>query len=145
MFTGVPIIAVYITCRRHSRKTVQTTIQRLKRRRTNENQEWKQQLAWSACAKILNFWSYLCFLETLYYSRFKLEFMSRELFEVRRLLEQGISQEVSMQDFKMLQLRQLVRAAVEGNARLYINNSDQLETSEKRRIAREGKQHVVFR
>ena len=50
-----------------------------------------------------------------------------------------------MQDFEMLQLRQLVRAAVEGNARLYIDNSDQLEMSDKRRIAREGKQHVVFR
>jgi hypothetical protein len=84
-------------------------------------------------------------LETLYYSRFKLDFMSRELFEIMRLLEQGISQEVSMQDFEMLQLRQLVRAAVEGNARLYIDNSDQLEMSDKRRIAREGKQHVVFR
>jgi hypothetical protein len=84
-------------------------------------------------------------LEALYYSRFKLDFMSRELFEIMRLLEQGISQEVSMQDFEMLQLRQLVRAAVEGNARLYIDNSDQLEMSDKRRIAREGKQHVVFR
>jgi hypothetical protein len=84
-------------------------------------------------------------LKTVYYLRFKLEHMPREWFELKNLLEQGISQEVSMQDFEMLRLRQLVRAAVEGNARLYTNNSDQLETSEKRRIAREGQQHVVFR
>jgi hypothetical protein len=71
--------------------------------------------------------------------------MSRELFEIKRLLEKGISQEVSMQDFKMPQFIELVRAAVEGNARLCINNSDQLERSERRRIAREGQQHVFFK
>lgn len=71
--------------------------------------------------------------------------MSRELSEIRRLLEKGINQEVSMQDFKMPQLIELVRAAVEGNTRLCINNSDQLERSERRRIAREGQQHVFFK
>jgi len=50
-----------------------------------------------------------------------------------------------MQNFKMLELRELVRAAVEGNAKLYINNSDRLEMSERRRMAREGKDHVVLR
>jgi len=71
--------------------------------------------------------------------------MPRELYEIRRLLEDGISQEVSAQDFEVYELKRLVRAAVEGNATLYIEDSDQLETYEVRRIAEEGKQNVVFR
>jgi hypothetical protein len=71
--------------------------------------------------------------------------MPRELYEIRRLLRDGISQEVSARDFDVFELRQLVRAAVEGNATLYIANSNRLDTYEIRCIAGEGKQNVVFR
>jgi hypothetical protein len=71
--------------------------------------------------------------------------MPRELYEIRRLLEDGISQEVSAQDFEVYELKRLVEAAVEGNATLCIEDSDQLETYEVRRIAEEGKRNVVFR
>jgi len=71
--------------------------------------------------------------------------MPRELYEIRRLLEDGISQEVSAQDFEVYELQRLVESAVEGNAMIYIVDSDQLETYEVERIAEEGKQNVVFR
>ena len=71
--------------------------------------------------------------------------MPREMYEIRRLLEDGISQEVSAQDFEVYELKRLVEAAVEGNTMLYIVDTDQLETYEIRRIAEEGKQNVVFR
>jgi len=71
--------------------------------------------------------------------------MPRELYEIRRLLEDGISQEVSAEDFEVYELQRLVESAVEGNAMIYIVDSDQLETYEVERIAEEGKQNVVFR
>ena len=71
--------------------------------------------------------------------------MTRDAHEIRRLLEDGISQEVSAEDFDDHDLRRFVESAVEGNATLYITDSDQLDSHDIRRIAEEGKRNVVFR
>jgi hypothetical protein len=71
--------------------------------------------------------------------------MPRDDHEIRRLLEDGVSQEVSAHDFDEHDLRRFVESAVEGNATLYIKDSDQLDAHDIRRIAEEGKRNVVFR
>lgn len=71
--------------------------------------------------------------------------MPRDEYEIKKLLKDGISQEVSAKDFDEWDLKRFVRSAVEGNTTLIISNSDQLDVYDIRRIAREGKSNVVFR
>lgn len=71
--------------------------------------------------------------------------MARDEFEIKRLLRDGISQEVSAMDFDEFDLKRFVRSAVEGNATIIIRNSDNLDEYDIKRIAREGKGNVVFR
>jgi len=71
--------------------------------------------------------------------------MPRDECEIRRLLEEGISQEVSAEDFNGWELARMVESALEGNTTLYIRNSDQLDEWKIERIAEEGKRNVVFR
>lgn len=71
--------------------------------------------------------------------------MPRDEYEIKRLLRDGISLEVSAEDFDTWTLKRLVRSAVEGDTTLIIIDSDQLDTYDIRRIAREGKSNVVFR
>jgi len=71
--------------------------------------------------------------------------MPRDEFEIMRLLRDGISQEVSANDFDVFYLQRFVRSAVEGDTTVIIRDSDQLDGFYVRRIAREGKSNVVFR
>jgi predicted ester cyclase len=71
--------------------------------------------------------------------------MPRNEFEVERLLEEGISIEVSAYDFDEFQLGRMVESAVEGNAVLSIRNSNKFDEFEIERIAENGKRNVVFR
>ena len=71
--------------------------------------------------------------------------MPRDDFEIKRLLRDGISQEVSANDFAAFQLKRFVRYAVEGDTTVIIRDSDQFDMYEIKRIAREGKSNVVFR
>jgi len=71
--------------------------------------------------------------------------MPRDEFEVKRLLEEGISVEVSANDFDEWELGRMVESAVEGNAVLSIRNSDKFDEYEIERIAENGKRHCVFR
>lgn len=71
--------------------------------------------------------------------------MVRDEYEIRRLLEDGISQEVSAEDFDEYYLKRFVRSAVEGDTTVIIKDSDQLDMYYIRRIAEEGKRNVVFR
>jgi len=71
--------------------------------------------------------------------------MSRDEHEIRRLLEDGISQEVSAEDFDTHDLKRFVRSAVDGDSTVIIRDSDQLDAHDIRRIAEEGKGNVVFR
>jgi DNA-binding transcriptional regulator WhiA len=71
--------------------------------------------------------------------------MSRNEYEIKRLLRDGISQEVSANNFDAFQLKRFVRSAVEGETTIIIRDSDQLSVFEIRRIVREGKSNVVFR
>lgn len=71
--------------------------------------------------------------------------MPRDEYDIKKLLKDGISQEVSAKDFDEWDLKRFVRSAVEGNTTLIISNSDQLDVYDIRRIAREGKSNVVFR
>jgi hypothetical protein len=71
--------------------------------------------------------------------------MARDYYEVRKLLRDGISQEVSAEDFDDYELRHLVEAAVEGDTTLYIADSENLDEHDVRRIADEGRENVVFR
>jgi hypothetical protein len=70
--------------------------------------------------------------------------MPRDAFEVRRLLEDGISQEVSAYDYDVFELKRFARAAVDGDATLFIRHSERLQTFDIRRIAEEGEENVVF-
>lgn len=69
----------------------------------------------------------------------------RDEFEIKRLLRDGISQEVSANDFDEFDSKRFVRSAVEGDTTVIIRDSDQLDVYVIRRIAREGKGNVVFR
>jgi hypothetical protein len=71
--------------------------------------------------------------------------MPRDEYEIRRLLEDGISVEVSAQDFDEFELGRMLESAVEGNATLFVNDSDEFDEYEIRRIAEHGKHNVVFR
>jgi hypothetical protein len=71
--------------------------------------------------------------------------MPRDEYEVRRLLEEGISQEVSALDFDEYELGRMVESAVEGNTTLYIRHSNKFDEYEIERIAENGKRNVVFR
>jgi hypothetical protein len=71
--------------------------------------------------------------------------MARDEFEIRHLLEDGISVSASADDFDEFELRRLVEAAKEGGTVLTVSESDSLDEYEIRRIAEEGKRHVVFR
>jgi hypothetical protein len=71
--------------------------------------------------------------------------MPRDEWEIRRLLRDGISQEVSANDFDESNLKRFVRSAVEGDTTVIIRDSDQLDVSDIICIAREGKGNVVFR
>lgn len=71
--------------------------------------------------------------------------MPRDEYEIRRLLEEGISQEVSANDFDEYELGRMVESAVEGNTTLFIRNSDKFDEYEIERIAENGKHSVVFR
>jgi hypothetical protein len=71
--------------------------------------------------------------------------MPRDEYEIRRLLEDGISVEVSANNFDEYELSRMVESAVEGNAILSIRNSDKFDEYEIERIAEEGKRNVVFR
>jgi len=71
--------------------------------------------------------------------------MPRDEFEVKRLLEEGISVEVSANDFDEFELGRMVESAVEGNAVLSIRNSNKFDEFEIERIAENGKRHCVFR
>lgn len=71
--------------------------------------------------------------------------MPRDEFKIRRLLEDGISIEVSANDFDKFKLSRMVESAVEGNAILSIRDSDKLDMFDIRRIAEEGKRNVIFR
>lgn len=70
---------------------------------------------------------------------------SRDEFEVRRFLQDGISQEVSANDYDEFDLKGFVRAAVKGDTTVIIRDSGQLDEFDLRRIAREGKGSVIFR
>lgn len=71
--------------------------------------------------------------------------MVRDEYEVKRLLEDGISLEVSANDFDEYELGRMVESAVEGNAILTIRNSYKFDEYEIERIAENGKQNVIFR
>jgi hypothetical protein len=71
--------------------------------------------------------------------------MPRNEYEIRRLLRDGISQEVSANDFDEYELKRFVRSAVEGDTTVIISDSEQLDMYDVRRIAREGKGNVIFR
>jgi len=71
--------------------------------------------------------------------------MPRDEYEVKRLLEDGISLEVSANDFDEYELGRMVESAVEGNAVLSIRNSNKFDEYEIERIAENGKRNVVFR
>ncbi len=71
--------------------------------------------------------------------------MPRDEYEIKRLLRDGISQEVSAHNFDAFELKRFVRSAVEGDTTVIIRDSDQLDMYEIRRIAQEGKCNVVFR
>ena len=71
--------------------------------------------------------------------------MARDYYEVRRLLRDGISQEVSAYDFDEYELRHLVEAAAEGDTMLYIADSENLDEYDIKRIADRGRENVVFR
>jgi hypothetical protein len=71
--------------------------------------------------------------------------MPRGEFEIERLLEEGISLEVSAKDFKEYELRKMVESAVRGNATLLIRDSNKFDEFEIRRIADAGKRNVIFR
>jgi hypothetical protein len=71
--------------------------------------------------------------------------MPRDEFEIERLLEDGISQEVSAYDFDEWQLGRMVESAVEGNATLFVRNSNRFDEYAIERIADNGKRNVVFR
>ena len=61
--------------------------------------------------------------------------MPRDEYEIRQLLEDGISLEVSANDFDEYQLSGMVESAVEGNSLLTIRDSDVLDEYEiKRRL-----------
>jgi len=70
--------------------------------------------------------------------------MARDYYEVRHLLLDGISLEVSADDFDEYDLRHLVEAAVEGDTTLYISDSGNLDEDDIRLIADAGKENVVF-
>lgn len=71
--------------------------------------------------------------------------MVRDEFEIKRHLEEGISLEVSANDFDEFELSRMVESAVEGNAVLTIRDSDKFDEFEIKRIAEKGKRNVVFR
>ncbi len=71
--------------------------------------------------------------------------MARDYYDVRKLLRDGISQEVSAEDFDTYELRHLAEAAAEGDAMLYISDSEDMDTHDIKRIAEEGRENVVFR
>jgi|GEM_PF-6134850 len=71
--------------------------------------------------------------------------MPRGEYEIIRLLEEGISQEVSANDFDEYELGRLVESAVEGNTTLFVRDSDEFDEYKIERIAENGKRNVVFR
>lgn len=71
--------------------------------------------------------------------------MPRDEYEIKRLLRDGISQEVSANDFDEYELKRFVRSAVEGDTTVIISESEQLDMYDIRRIAGEGKGNVIFR
>ena len=71
--------------------------------------------------------------------------MAKDAYEIQRLLKEGISLEVSANDFDEYELGRMVESAVEGNAALSIKDSNELDEFKIKRIARNGKRNVVFR
>ena len=71
--------------------------------------------------------------------------MPRDEYEIKRLLEEGISLEVSANDFDEYELGRMVESAVEGKATLTIRNSDKFDEYEIKRIAENGKRNVIFK
>jgi hypothetical protein len=69
---------------------------------------------------------------------------SRDEYEVKDLLEDGISQGVSARDFDEYTLEEFVESAVEGNTIVYIRDSHILDESQIEDIAEAGKRHVAF-
>ncbi len=71
--------------------------------------------------------------------------MPRDEYEIKKLLEDGISIEVSANDFDEYELKRFVESAVEGNTKVIITDTAKLDMYDIRRIAEEGKRNVVFR
>jgi hypothetical protein len=71
--------------------------------------------------------------------------MARDYHEVRKLLRDGISQEISVDDFDEYELRHLVEAAAERDATLYIADTEDLDEHYIGRITDQGRENAVFR